>query len=97
MNNIITSHHSTWSPGIKLSLRNERLRKVSFSGYFDSYFPSRGLGTSHGQYLAPNQHQRGFKSPIFSSTLDNPTDPDDSEDGINNKESSKGESGQVCS
>ncbi|KAF3450125.1 hypothetical protein FNV43_RR06205 [Rhamnella rubrinervis] len=98
MTSLITSHHCNWSPGIQWNLNNGRFKKVSFSGYSSSCFSSRGLSYFNGQYLAPYYHQSAWKyRPIFSSTLDDPMDSDDSEDGANSDESSKGETGEVSS
>ena len=97
MTSIITSHHCNWSPGIQWNLNNGRFKKVSFSGYSSSYFPSRGLSYFPGQYLAPYYLQSAWKyKPVFSSTLDDPMDSDDSEDGANSNESSEDETGEVC-
>lgn len=97
MTSIITSHHCKWSPGMQWNLSNGRFKKVSFSGYSTSYFPPGGLSYFHGEHHAPYNHRSTWKyRPIFSSTLDDPMDSDDSEDEADSKESPKGETEEVC-
>uniref|UniRef100_F6HGH7 Uncharacterized protein n=2 Tax=Vitis vinifera TaxID=29760 RepID=F6HGH7_VITVI len=62
------------------------------------YIPSRGSFFYHGQCLAGSSHQSARRCrPIFSSTVDDGMDPDDSEDGIDKKQPSNGELGGVNS
>ncbi|KAF5203921.1 hypothetical protein FRX31_006492, partial [Thalictrum thalictroides] len=63
--------------------------------YLGFCFLSRGSVLSQASYFTVNQKTRRSQ-PIFSSTLDDGTDPNDSEDEKRKEESSENEKPQVC-
>lgn len=101
MMNTVSSHHCNCSLGFQEHLIKGRFSKTPCPGYSGPYPPSRGLEKlvfTQGQCLARRYYQgvRKFR-PAFSSMVDDGMDPDNSKDGNNDEESTKGETGGVCS
>ncbi|KAK1552876.1 hypothetical protein Q3G72_024823 [Acer saccharum] len=90
----VVSSHCNWSLGIQEHLHRRRFNKIPWSGYFSPHFPSKRLISYYNQQLGGNYYQSVRRRwPVFSSAVDdvNDNDPDDSEDGKNKEESTKGE------
>lgn len=100
MTSAISSHRCNWSLGFQEHLINGRFKKIPFPGYSGTYPPSRGLEKLvflHGQCIAHRYHRSVKKfRPALSSMVDDGMDPDDPQDGNNEKESPKGDTGGVC-
>jgi hypothetical protein len=100
MMSTISSHHCNWSLGFQEHLINGRFNKIPFPGYSGPCRPSRGLEKLvflNGQCIAHRYNRSAKKCrPVFSSMMDDDMDPDNSQDGNNEKESPKGETGGVC-
>ena len=100
MMSAISSHRCNWSLGFQEHLINGRFKKIPFPGYSGTYPPSRGLEKLvflHGQCIAHRDHRSVKKfRPALSSMVDDGMDPDDPQDGNNEKESPKGDTGGVC-
>lgn len=93
---MLSSNHCNWWLGIQNHPSRGRLNQIICPGS-GSYIPSRHSVFFHGQCLSSSAHQSFRRcGPIFSSTVDDGIDPDDSEDEIDKKESFKGELGGVC-
>ncbi|KAJ9709519.1 hypothetical protein PVL29_001142 [Vitis rotundifolia] len=94
---MLSSNHCNLWLGIQNHLSRGRFNQIICPGS-GPYIPSRGSFFFHGQCLAGSSHQSARRCrPIFSSTVDDGMDPDDSEDGIDKKQPSNGELGGVNS
>lgn len=94
---MLSSNHCNLWLGIQNHPSRGRFNQIICPGS-GPYIPSRGSFFFHGQCLAGSSHQSARRCrPIFSSTVDDGVDPDDSEeDGIDKKQPSNGELGGVC-
>ncbi|KAK4597184.1 hypothetical protein RGQ29_014958 [Quercus rubra] len=101
MMSAISSHRCNWSLGFQEHLINGRFKKIPFPGYSGTYPPSRGLEKLvflHGQCIAHRYHRSVKKfRPALSGMVDDGMDPDDPQDGNNEKESPKGDTGGLNS
>ncbi|XP_034696350.1 uncharacterized protein LOC117922331 isoform X2 [Vitis riparia] len=94
---MLSSNHCNLWLGIQNHPSRGRFNQIICPGS-GPYIPSRGSFFFHGQCLAGSSHQSARRCrPIFSSTVDDGMDPDDSEDGIDKKQPSNGELGGVNS
>ncbi|OMO60720.1 hypothetical protein CCACVL1_23921 [Corchorus capsularis] len=101
MTSFLSSHSCNWSVGVSDHVSNRRGRlfyKVPSLGPY--YFPLGGFGFSQGQVqlLASTSQSKGRCGPVFASVVDDDgSDPDESEDGNDDKKSSQGETGGINS
>ncbi|XWS69404.1 hypothetical protein CRYUN_Cryun04dG0176200 [Craigia yunnanensis] len=102
MTSFVSSHSCNWSVGVSEHVCSRgRFYKLPSLRCCGLYFPLGRFSFSkaQGQYLASSTYQsRGRCGPIFSSAVDDDgTDPDNAEDGNDEKESSQGETGGINS
>ena len=93
---MLSSNHCNWWLGVQNHPSTGILNQIICSGS-GSYTPSRGSNFFHGQCLFGSAHHSARRcGPIFSSTVNDSIDPDDSEDKTEKKKPVKGELGGVC-
>ncbi|XP_022776493.1 uncharacterized protein LOC111318107 isoform X2 [Durio zibethinus] len=96
MTSFISSNCCNWSVGVSEHVCSKgRFHKLPNLRFYGPYFPLGGISFSQGQgqYLATSMSQsHGRCRPTFSSAVDDAgTDPDDDENGNDEKQSSQGE------
>ncbi|KAF6160766.1 hypothetical protein GIB67_035967 [Kingdonia uniflora] len=90
MTSVLLSHRHNWSSGAHENLSKGRIYKVLFSGYSRLGIPYGASLFVQSPYASVSGHYYGrarYYGPVLSSTVDDGTDPSDSDDENRESES----------